>query len=360
MNHPSMRACLAALLLSLAALPTAHAQSQQPDPIDELIRRVVNSVNDLRYAEAIREGREILTAASSLRPMQEQTLRLYLAAAYYPESESEQMPDTALAQFERVLRLAPDADLPVVLAWPGLDSLFTVARSRVFSVALRPTVDSFVVIGTAPSPVMPVVASRPARFRLSTRRIGGAEVTHSESSTPSARAELSLRAVDGSRVLLERGDYEMVVTAVDAERGDSAQVTHRIRVEGSAPALLPLTVLDSARIRAEEIKPRPWRTAAVGGAMALATFVVADGMRATGRIATETTSDSRAGLVGLSILGATAWAIWTDRSGTDQEAIDDNNALRALHEREVSAERSENARRLAAHRVTVRLLGEVR
>jgi hypothetical protein len=64
--------------------------------------------------------------------------------------------------------------------------------------------------------------------------------------------------------------------------------------------------------------------------------------------------------VGLSILGATAWAIWTDRSGTDQEAVDDNNALRALHERDVNAERSENARRLAAHRVTVRILGEVR
>jgi hypothetical protein len=356
-----MRVVRAVLLLSCVAISTARAQSPQASLVDDRIQRVVNSVNDLRYEEAIRDGREILGSSSSLRPQQEVTLRFALAAAHFPESDGPQLPDSALVHLERVLRLAPDAtELPVVLAWRGLDSLFAVARSRGLHVAFRPTVDSFVVVGTATSPAIPVVASRPARFRLSTRRVGGAEVTHSASSTPSARAELSLRAVDGGRAVLERGEYELLVTAVDPQRGDSVQSVRRLIVDGAAPTLVPVPMLDSARLRPEERTPRPWHIAAAGGTMALATFFIADGMRATGNIATATTSDSRAGFVGLSILGVTGWAIWNDRKGTDPDAVSANDAVRALHERSLSAATSENARRLAAHRVTVKIAGEGR
>lgn len=353
-----MRALLLALLFSLVALRPARAQTPQSDPVDALIRRVVNAVNDLRYTDAIREGRELLSAASSLRPQQEIRLRFALAAAYFPEAEGVQSPDAAVMQFERVLRIAPDAELPAVFAWSGLDSLFTIARARApLAAVIRPNVDSFALRGDSASPLIPVVASRPVRFRLSTRRIGGAEVTHSESSTPSARAELSLRAVDGGRVLLESGEYELLLTAVDPERGDTVRNVSRLRVEGAAPALTPVPMLDGARIRPETLTPHPWRIAAVGGVMSLATFVIADGMRATGRIATESTADSRAGLVGLSILGATGWAIWADRAGTDAEAVRLNAADRAVHEQKVTAVTKENARRLAAHRVTVQLIG---
>jgi len=348
-------------ILAALAVPQSRAEAQQSDPVEDLIRSVVNDVNDLRYAQAIRGGREILAAAASLRPTQEVTLRFALAAAYYPESEGEQSPDSALAQLVRVVRVAPDADMPVVLAWPGLDSLFSLARTRTLSVVLRPARDSFVVTATgAPASTIPAVASRPVRFRLSTRRVGGAEVTHMASSTPSARTELALRTAEGDRVLLERGEYELIVTATDSERGDSAQSVRRIQVEGMAPVLLPLPQLDSARLRPEQRKPQPWRIAAAGGAMALATFVIAEGMRARGPIASASAADPRAGLIGLSIIGATGWAIWRDREGSDLDAIEANTAARALHERSFSAATAENNRRLAAHRVTVKFLGEGR
>lgn len=348
----------AALALSLLVAPLGATRAQNADPVDELIRAVLNDVGGLKFADAIRSGHAILGAASALHPAQEATLRFAMAAAFYPEFEGVQRPDSALAQLVRVVRVAPDAELPIVLAWPGLDSLFALARMRTLAVVMRPASDSFAVVNGAPV-ALPVIASRPVRFRLSTRRIGGAEVTHMESSTPSATVELSLRAADGGRVLLERGEYELIVTAIDAS-GDSVRYARRMQVDGAAPTLLPVPQLDSARLRPETRESHPWRTAAVGGGMALATFVIADGMRATGNIATATTSDSRAGLIGLSMLASTGWAIWKDRDGTDEDAVQANQAVRSLHERSVSAANAENARRLAAHRVTVKFVGEGR
>lgn len=349
------------MLVALSALlPATRLAGQQSDPVDDLIRRVVNDVYDLRFANAIRAGRELLSASAALRTEQELTLRLALAAAYYPDVEGEQSPDSALAQFARVLRIAPDAGLPEVLAWTGLDSLFATARLRTLAAVLRPSVDSLTLVGEVPSTGIVAVASRPVHFRLSTRRIGGesTEVTHAMGARPSALAELSLRAVDGDRVLLDRGEFELVLTVTDPATGDSSVVTRRISAEGAAPTLLPLPHLDSSSLRPESRTPRPWPIAAAGSVMALATFAIADGMRATGPIGSAESTDARSDLIAFAILGATSWAIWVDRAGDDPEAATANAAVRALHERSLAAVHEENARRLGSHQVTVRFLGE--
>lgn len=339
-------------------LPLA-ARAQSPEIVDALIQRVVADVADLRYADAIGRARELLRPGAALTPAQEIRLRTALAAAFYPDEEGEQRPDSALAQFDRVVRLAPDAELPITLAWPGLDSLLARSRARTFAVLLRAAADSFEVDGSGVP--LGLVVSRPALLRLETRPVGGrALARHDATLDARATATLRLRAQDRQRLLLQHGDYDLVVTALDPARGDSVQYVRRLIVTGAPPALLPTPVLDSTRLRPERREPRPGRTALTGLLFGTVTLAIASGARAEEPVRSAFGVDGRSALVAAAAVTAGVMAAWTDRDGVDDEAVAFNAALRDAHERAVAAALAENARRLANHRVRVLLAGEVR
>jgi hypothetical protein len=340
--------------------PVARAAAQGTNPVDDLILRVVSDVSDLRFGDALTRGREILAAGTTLRPQQEITLRIAMAAAFFPDFGGDQQPDSALTQFDRVVRIAPDAEIPITLAWDGLDSLLQVARARTFVVVVRPPMDS-VAIGGERRAEIEVVATRAARYRLATRRVGGSVTyVHSVWSTPASSAQLALRADDGTHVLLEPGAHDVFVTAVDPVGGDSITVVRRAVVTGTRPSLLTTPVLDSAQLQQEESRPRPFRTALTGLLFGGFAVVVANEARGAEPLRSAFAADNRAGLVGGAILLAAVGAIWMGRDGRDEAAITYNAAVREAHARALAAAESENRRRLAQYRATMVIAGEGR
>lgn len=361
LRHSRITILLAHLGLVATLVGTSATRaSAQGGPVDDLILRVLSDVSDLRFGEALARGREILSAGATLRPAQEVALRIAMAAAFYPDVGGEPQPDSALAQFDRVVRIAPDAEIPIVLAWDGLDSLLTVARARTFAVVVRPPADSAAIGGTRQAEVE-VVATREARYTLATRRVGGSVThTHSVFTTPARAARMNLRADDGAQLVLEPGAHDLLVTAIDANGRDSLTVTRRIQVAGSRPALLARPMLDSAQLQPEVVKPRPIRTALTGLLFGGLTVIFANEARAGEPVRSAFPADDRAGIVGLGIVAAAIGAIWMGRDGRDESAITYNTALRDAHARAVAAADAENKRRLAEYRATITFAGEGR
>jgi hypothetical protein len=263
-------------------------------------------------------------------------------------------------QFVRIIELKPDAQLPLTLAWDGLDSLLTVARQRTFAVVLRPSPARLDSVGGAPVSVQ-VLASRPARFHLRTRAAGqAAYVEQSASFEPAAAATLTLRAHDGERVLIGNGPHELIVVAMDPVTGDSTVLVRRAEVEANVPTMLPVPTLDSTQLRAERREPRQIRTALTGVLFAGASVAIANAARADEPIRSTFVPDARAAIVGVGIIAATLGAMWMDRDGVDEDAVQFNAALRSTHERALEASQRENRRRLAAYRATLVFVGEGR
>lgn len=176
-------------LLSLATLACTAAfaqplRAQSADPVDDLINRVIADVNDLRYADAIRRGNEVLTYTRTMRPAQYALLRTALAAAFYPEETVAQQPDSAIAQFVAGLKVLPDLSLPIELRWAGLDSLLAVARTRTLAVTVA--MDEQALVGPDGRGSISVESSRPARFVLRTNSLGSAAVARQAATTSGA------------------------------------------------------------------------------------------------------------------------------------------------------------------------------
>lgn len=96
--------------------------------MDDLILRVIADLSDLRYGDAIVRGREVMAyARPMMSPAQASLLHTVIAAAF----------DSAIKELEAAIHVKPDVVLPVELAWDGLDSLLTVARSRSFAVVVQ-------------------------------------------------------------------------------------------------------------------------------------------------------------------------------------------------------------------------------
>lgn len=360
MLTPRILAPLAFLAIAFAPSSSAlAAQEATPpastvpalSPLDELILKVESAVGDLRYADAIQRGYEVFAFTQTFSPAQEVRLRSALAAAFYPDEPELQRPDSAIAQFVSLLRVVPDAAIPIEMRWSGLDSLFAVASARTHAVRIEPSAPQ-VLVGEAGRGTVSVLASRPSRFRLRlTPAAGGAGVTHDSSGAPAVRATLSYRALVGRTQLLVPGEYELAVIATDPATGDSVVVRRPARVSGAALALLPSPSFDESKLRPEQRRPSWIKTVAVSiGAAAVTVLGGAVFLAASGEEGDETLG-AVVGAVGLGVGGLTGFAI--HRSKPDPAAAAANMELRAQHRRAVDAADAENQRRLAAYQVTV-------
>jgi hypothetical protein len=354
-----VRAALTGSLLVLLAAPSGLA-AQAASPTDDLIARVRADVNDLRYADAIRRGRDVFAFATNMRPAQMIALRSAMAAAFYPEEAAAQRADSALAHLSEIIRIAPDAVLPVELRWSGLDSLFGVAKARTLAIALRPSaVDTLT--GVDGNATVNVIASRPVRYRLRVNALpSGASVLHDTTVAPAASGRLTYRGHDGRAPLFVTGEYEFVVTAVDIATRDSVTVRHVASVVGAAPVQVPVPAFDTTKLLAEFARPPRVKMVTTSVLFAAATVAIASVARAEEPIASAYKNDGRAIFVSVAMIGAAVGGFWLDKGSVSPEALRANMALRAAHLKALSDADAENRRRIAAYSVTVRIRPEAR
>lgn len=353
-------AALAGLLLALVAAPRG-ADAQGTSPTDDLIARVRADVNDLRYADAIRRGHEVFAFATSMRPAQIIALRSAMAAAFYPDEVAAQQPDSALAQLSAIIRLSPDATLPLEMRSPGLDSLFNVARSRTLAVALRPSAQDSLA-GTDTRGSLSVIASRPVRYRLRVTALpSGATVLHDTTVAPDARGQLTFRAHDGRAPLFATGEYEFAVTAVDVVTGDTVTVRHLATATAATPiTAAPMPVLDTTKLLPETAKAPRVKMVLTSVFFAVATGAIASSARAEEPIKSAFGTDGRATLVSVAMIGAAIGGFWLDKGTVSVPNLQSNMALRAAHLKALTDADAESKRRIATYRVMIQIRPEAR
>lgn len=340
--------------------PPAAPPQGQTSPIDDLIGRVRSDVNNLAYADAVRRGNEVFAFARSMRLDQMIALRGIMASAFFPEEREAQRPDSALKHLVELVKLQPDVALPVEIRWSGLDSLLEVARARTFAVQMRPAQED-VLVGTEGRGTVTVIASRPARYRLRIRALpSGAPVTHDSTLTPNTEGQLTYRGHDGKTALIAAGQYEVLLTAIDATTGDSVVLRHEATATGTAPTMVPMPVFDTTLLKSDMSKPPRVRTVLTSVVFATATFMIASSARAGEPIASAYSTDGRATLVGVAILGAAVGSFWLDKGVVSVENLQSNMAVRATYRKALTDAEAENRRRIAEYRVTMKIRPEAR
>lgn len=347
--------CAIALLAVDAVATPAQAQEaaaagsrgRQADPF-ELMK---DDLREKRYAQVITRGNDLLGSSRAFSLAEQMLLWQVMAAAYYPADVSAQQPDSARLPLDALVRLAPDVMLQHALSWSGLDSLLERSRAAVFAVVARPQVEYSVSPGEPAA--ITVVATRPARFRLtSISSATGVAVVH-DSSDASRSASLRLRAHDGLRPILTNGDHLLQVIAVDVSTGDSTVITRRARARSTGataaapvpPFIPPSTVRVSGTRRGAML--------AGGLAFAGATIAIAQGARAQEPIRSGYTADGRAMIVGAAMLGAAVTGLFLDKGR--QRPTDDAEIARAraAYDRRVAAAAADARDRAARFRVTL-------
>ncbi len=341
------------LFFALGATP-AEAQFR------DLIDRVKADINDLKFADAVRRGQEIFAFTSAMTKPQLIELRSVMAAAYFPDEADSQKPDSAMVHLQALIKLDPEAVLPTDVRWPGLDSLFAVARSQTFAVAVKHAEES-ILIGTDGRGFVDVISTRPAVFYLRIAPLAGGEAVLHDSATATTRGRLAYRAHDGTKTLLSTGEYNLIVTAIDTVTRDSVMYTNKGTATGEVPVLSPPPTFDEKSLKPESSKPPRVRTAFTGIFYTALTFAIASqGRTIDPALKSAYGTDSRATMIGVAMIGATAFALWKDKGTPSRENILANARAREDHRRAVTDAEAENRRRIAAYRVSMRVAIEGR
>jgi hypothetical protein len=344
--------CVLFAAVLFAAPLRAQVVPAAGEPVDDLILRVIADLSDLRYGDAIRRGREVMSYARPMMSVEQASLlHTAIAAAFYPEEAAAQRPDSALAELEAAIRVKPDVVLPVELAWDGLDSLLTVARSRSFAVVVRAD-STRTLVGPAARAGLMVQSSRPARFTLRTGVLGSStSVVQSTSAELSLASVLMFRALEGNDVLLAPGEYTATVTAVDAA-GDSVRVQRRLLVEGEPLYVIAPPTFDESRLLPERrrgnLTVRVIASALLGGLVFAATSVRVDNdFEAEFKPSGSSTS------LGLGVFAVGVGTHWLSRGRRDPDAVAANARMREDHRRAVEAAAAESEQRRNNYRVRV-------
>lgn len=348
-----LRASLAFALAASGALAGASTLAAQSAPGQGPIAAMREDLRARRYADVIRRGNDLLGSSRTFTLDEQVALWQVMAAAYYPPDVMAQRPDSARLPLDALVRLAPDAQLAPDVRWAGLDSLLERARSGIFAVVARPQSDYSLTL-QEPGYVT-VVATRPARFRLTSVSAATGVATVHDSGVVGRSATLRLRAHDGLRPLLADGDLLLMVTAIDQRTGDSLVVTRRATARESANGTVPLipAFTPPASVRVPAMKRS---TVVLGGlAFAGATVAIAQGARAEEPIRSGFSADERAMFVGGAMLVAAVTSLFIDRGKERPPTAAEVRRARAEHDRRVASALAESRERTAAYRVTVTL-----
>lgn len=357
--RPRLPALALAGALMLAGPRTLRAQGS---PIVDLLLRARVALNDLHYAQADSLAVAVLMGFGD-RLSRDQRLEALsvVAASFFPEPAGggTQRPESALVYLVQIVRLDPaNGRVRSDLSWPGLDSLFGVARQTTFAAGARPQ-DQNVLTGHEGEATVEVFATRPARFRLSLTPAAGGSAVITDGAGPSDRALLRLRSFSDDRPVLVNGEYVLAVTATDTATGDSVVLTYPAAVAAPALDFLPVArALDSAQLRPEMAAPAHAR-GVIAGLLLGGGAVLAATLKGPAPLSSAS-GDSRGYAVGAALaLGALIGGL-LDRGQALPVNAAANQRLRAQFEEAVRTARAENQRRLVAYRVTITIRQEVR
>lgn len=303
------RALLVALFVAPLVASTSDAQAAP------VLAQMRADLAARRYAAVIEQGNLLLEAPRAPDPEARMQLWQLLAAAYFPPERAAQQPDSAALPLAAMVRVVPDVQLDPARTWPGLDSLLEHTRTALFAVATRPRAE-YVIMPGAPA-FLTVVASRPARFRLTSVALAtGVAVAHGVVDVARS-ASLPLRAQDANGDLFTSGAYRLDISAIDLASGDSVVVSHMVMatVETATPRVVPPVVARPAAPRETNVRSGQRtviRQSAVlsGLAFAGAAIAMATVARPDGNLRSTFGADPRVFIVSGSMLAATLVTIW--------------------------------------------------
>ena len=353
-----MRLRLAVLLLVLAALPAA---AQQRSPIQDLLTRARNALNNLEYGQANQMGRGVLAFGSQVSREERIEALQIVVAANFPEEVPAQHRDSAVNFLRQLVRLAPDRDMPRSITWRGLDSLVAQTKRTTFAAIARPQRDNELAGATGEAGV-PVTATRPARFFLvAAPTLGGATV-RLDSAGPATQALLHARVLagGGDALQLPSGQYQLRVIAIDAAAPDTVTLRFGATVTAPRPDVAAAPPFDSTQLRLEVSPPAKGRIIGVGVGLGVATVLLASVFRAEDPVKSQTSADARAFVAAGALIAGGVFAGMKDRGTPQPQNVAYNVQLRAAHQQRVADVRAQNARKLATYRATLTIDPEPR
>lgn len=335
-----------AFVLALTLTTSVQAQSAAaPSPTEALLIQLRELVDGFEYRKAIQLGANNPELIGRMRTDQLEMYLILTAAAYFPpDADSLQNRELALSTLEGLVRLRPDARIPVELSWDGLDALLDVAASQVFSVALRPAAE-YVLDGSEKRGMVTVIASRPTDFRLTTVDESGTVIVVQDSVRTGSSATLGFRVHDGVRRLLVPGENQFRVLARDVATGDSTELRFDALVAGTSPPPLPIPALDSSSLLPVHEPPRRGSIMRTGVFYALVTGAIAAAARAEEPLRSSFTVDARAFGVSAMMIGAAVTAALRDPGRPLPQNVAENARRRAAHEQAVARVVEENRKR---------------
>jgi hypothetical protein len=348
--------------LVLAALVLApRVMRAQSSPIVDLLLRARGALNDLHYGEADSLAQTVLTAFDARLNRDQRVEALSIgAAAMYPEPAGGgvQRPDSALSYLRRIVRADPAGRLRSDLSWPGLDSLFGIARQTTFAAGARPQAEN-VLVGPRGEAVLEAFATRPARFRLTLVPASGTPAIVTDSSGPTERALMRLRGFAGDRPTLASGEYTVEISATDTVSGEAVMLRYPATVVAPALAIVAVPhALDSTQLRPEIAPPARKRGILAGllvggGAMLAATLTGPEPLASEG-------ADSRGYAIGAAMAAGAIIGGLLDKGRPLPENVVSNARLRAAFAQSVQQAEAENRRLLDAYRLTITIQMEAR
>lgn len=353
------RLMLVTLLGPLGMAARAQGVTQQgSSPIDDLLRRALNSFNDLKYTDADSVARLAISAPTATT--NQRTLgRLIIAASLYPEGEARaQKRDSALLVLRQVIRTNLDIKIPRDLTWPGLDSLFEDAKRTGYGI--NASLDSEQVVVGSDLAQVNVRSNHASYFHLTVATTTGTTVVTDSTAAPVSQAVLHFPTMRNGQPLFSSGDYDLLIVGRDAQGGDSIAVRHVVHID--APSLqlaTPPASLDTNQL----LKERSGGFRAKGILAAIfvggATFALSSTMRADS-VKNTVSADSKGMPIAAALAGAIVLASYADHGRPIPSAIAANQRTRANFAQQVQSIATENRQRVASYRTTITMQKGVR
>jgi hypothetical protein len=352
---------LAALLWGPSALlPAQQPASVGDSPAQDLITRAKEALNNLNYDVANTLGKSVLTQPR-LRSEQRVAALQVVAAAYFPnpaDGEGVIQSDSALHYLQLAARLRPDVPLATDIRWPGLDSLFRVARERTFaSIAIPP--DESSLVGTEGRSYLEVISTRPAFVRVLTAPRDSSQFALHDSSGPTERARLGLRAHNGRDALLAVGEHIMLIEVADARSASRDTLRFRMEVQGDVtPMLARIPVFDSSTLLPDR-QPRKLGKGIVGAIVfGGATLAMAQFARAREPIPSAFPTDGRSRMIAFLLAAGGVAGGLADKGVPLPGNSAANTILLAQHAAAVREAEDANRMAVSAYRLSIRISAE--
>jgi hypothetical protein len=342
---------LAAMMAVAPASLRAQVQQQGSSVVDDLLTRAQNSLDDLKYSQALALAKQVLDLGDRVAPDRQERAMFIVAAANYPEGEpASQHRSVALEMLKQMVRTKLDLTIPQAIRWAGLDSILAEAKATTFGLAASPTAGEQDAVGPAGHVDFTARASRPAHFRLSI--IGSGTPTVMTDSSGGTESTLQVPTMKNDRPAFASGPYQIVVTAIDIGTGDtvSTRFTANVTVPELTFATVPVTI-DSSKFLPERTRKYGWKGIIVGGLVAGSIFSFST-MHADTTLKAKVGADSKG--AGIAVLaGATVvLASFLDKGRTIPSAVAANEQTRQDFAASIRAAQAENVNRIATHKTT--------